>query len=120
LQDLGQGYVVAALTGIGFRTTDSWKLETRTFVSSDGATRMRVIRPRDRENLFTPAGLRHIEDLAGSSRMVAFAYSSTLRRIYKRAPDSLEAIGPSIVLDLEKLRAATPDKIAVDALGRLP
>ena len=120
LQDLGQGYVVAALTGMGFRTTDSWKLESRTFVSPDGATRVRVIRPRDRENLFTPAGLRHLEDLAGGSRVVAFAYTSTLRRIYNRAPDSLEEIGPSVVLDLEKLRTVTPDKIAVDAFGRLP
>lgn len=124
LQDLGQGYVVAALTGIGLRTTDSWKLEVRTFVSPDGATRVRVIRPRDREDLFTPGGLRHLEDLAGGSRMVAFAYSSTLRRIYKRSPESLEQTGSTVVLDLEKLRAATldktPDKIAVDAPGRLP
>ncbi len=124
LQDLGQGYVVASLTGLGLRTTDSWKLESRTFVSPDGAARVHVIRPRDREDLFSPAGLQHILDLAGGSRMVAFAYSSTLRRIYKLAPDSLEQIGPSVVLDLEKLRAATlnktPDKIAVDASGRLP
>jgi hypothetical protein len=120
LQDLGQGYVVAALASAGFRTLDSWKLDVRTFVSADGATRVRVIRPRYRENLFTPAGLQHIEDLAGSSRMVAFAYSSTLRRIYNRAPDSLEQNGPSVVLDLQKLRAATPDKIAVDAFERLP
>jgi hypothetical protein len=90
LQDFGQGFVVAALAGMGFRTLDSWKLEARTFVSPDGATRVRVIRPLDREYLFAPAGQRHIDDLAAGNRLVAFAYTSTLRRIYKRAPDALE------------------------------
>jgi hypothetical protein len=120
LQDFGQGFVVSTLAGMGFRTRDSFKLEVRTFVSPDGASRIRVIKPNDREDLFADPGLQRIEALAGGSRLVAFAYSSTLRRIYRRAPESLERIGPCVVLDLDRLRAATPDKIAVGATAPLP
>jgi hypothetical protein len=119
LQDFGQGFVVVTLAGMGLRTADSSKMEARTFASPDGATRVRVIRPRDREELFAPAGQRHIEDLAGGGRVAAFAYSSTLRRIYRRAPDSLEQIGAAVVLDLDKLRMPA-DKITVGAPERLP
>jgi hypothetical protein len=120
LQDYGQGFVISALAGMGFRTRDSWKLELRTFVSRDGAATVRVIHLRDREDLFAPPGQRRLENLAGGSRLVILGYSSTLRRIYRRAPAALERIGSVVVLDLDGLRAATPDKIAVDAPARLP
>lgn len=120
LQDMGQGFVVSTLAGMGFTTHDAWKLPQRTFLSADGATSVRVVRARTRDDLFRPEGQREIEALSGGSRVIAYAYTSTLRRLYRRAPDSLQSLGATAaVIDFDKLRAPV-DKMAVSAPGRLP
>jgi hypothetical protein len=116
LQDYGQGFVPATLAGMGYTTRDFWKQEARTFVSADGRTKVRVLRFNDREVLFTPAGRERVEALAGGARMVAFAYTSTLRRLYKAGPGALEKLGATAaVVDLERVRAPA-DKMA-DSVG---
>jgi hypothetical protein len=113
LQDNGQGYTVATLAGMGFITRDPWNRDVRTLVSADGAARVRVLHLRDREVLFSPAGERQVEALAGSPRVVAYAYTSTLRRLYRIAPGALEPLGrTAAILDF--------DKMAISAPGRLP
>ena len=81
------------------------------------ATGVQVLRQRDREDPFTTAGEARLEDLASGSRLVAFAYSSTLRRIYRRAPDALEQVDATVILNLDELRRSA-DKITVGATGR--
>ena len=78
---------------------------------------MQVLRQRDREDPFTTAGEARLEDLASGSRLVAFAYSSTLRRIYRRAPAALEQVDATVILNLDELRRSA-DKITVGATGR--
>jgi len=103
LQDYGQGLVVAELAARGYTTRDPWKQEARTFVSANGRP-IRVLRLHDRDDLFSPAGQARIEEMAGN-RVVAFAYTSTLRRLYRAAPLSLRKLGATAaVLDLGILR----------------
>ncbi len=112
LQDYGQGLLAAELAGMGYYTRDSWKQEVRTFLSVEGGRPIRVVRLRDREDLFTPAGQARVEKMAGGNRLVAFAYTSTLRRLYRTAPLSLHKLGATAaVLDLGILRE-TADKMA--------
>lgn len=113
LADNGQGYITATLAGMGFTTRDPWTrtiadsfLEERRFFAADGR-RIRVLHLRDRESLFTPAGLGRLHNLAGSDVVVVFGYTSTLRRCYKLAPDSLSNLGvTAALLDLGRLHAA--------------
>jgi hypothetical protein len=112
LADLGQGYTVATLAGMRFTTGDSWRriigpsfVEERRFQSPDGSARLNVLRLRDRESLYVADGIARLQELTGSREIVIYGYTSTLRRCYLLAPDSLEPLGvTTAVVDLEKLR----------------
>jgi hypothetical protein len=112
LQDNGEGYAVATLAGMGFTTQDSWKrligpsyvLERR-FFSEDKKRYVRMLRLRNRDNLFTASGIRQLEEISGVQTVVIYAYTSTLRKLYKIAPGALQKLDTATaLLDLEKLR----------------
>ena len=112
LEDQGQGYITATLAGMGFTTRDSWKrsvggsfLGERRFFAADGRA-VRVLRLRERESLFAADDVRRLRELAGADAVVIYGYTSTLRRCYKVAPDSLTQLGATAAeLDLVKLQA---------------
>jgi hypothetical protein len=112
LQDEGEGYATATLAGMNFSTRDSWKrtigdafLVERRFSSADGRS-VRVLRLRDRDSLFAAADVSRLRQLAGTDTVIIFGYTSTLRRCYKLAPDSLTKLGnKSAQLDLDRLEA---------------
>jgi hypothetical protein len=112
LQDNGEGYAVATLAGMGFKTQDSWKrligpsyvLERR-FFSEDKKRQVRMLRLKDRNNLFTASGILQLEDISGVQTVVIYGYTSTLRRLYKIAPGALQKLDTATaLLDLETLR----------------
>ena len=110
LEDEGEGYVTATLAGMNFSTQDGWKhdsadalLGERRFSSADGR-RVVVLRLRDRASLFAAADLNRLRQLAGSDTVVVFGYTSTLRRCYLLAPDSLTKLGAkAALLNLDRL-----------------
>ncbi len=112
LEDQGQGYITATLAGMGFTTRDAWKrsvggnfLGERRFFAADGRA-VRVLWLRDRESLFAADGVRRLRELAGTDAVVIYGYTSTLRRCYKLAPDSLTQLGATAAqLDLVRLQA---------------
>ncbi len=113
LEDQGQGYMTATLAGMGFTTRDDWRrslgggfMGERRFYAAD-QTEIRVLWLRDRDSLFGVAGLSRLRQLAGADAMVIHGYTSTLRRCYKLAADSLTPLGATAArLDLKRLQAA--------------
>ena len=114
LQDQGQGFAVSMLLGMGLKTRDPWNrmlspsfLIERRFASADGKMTLRLFRLAKRDDLFTSGGVRRIEKLAGTDNVATFAYTSTLRRCYKQAPDALKKVGrgtEAALINLDQLR----------------
>lgn len=113
LEDQGQGYMTATLVGMGFTTRDDWRrslgggfLGERRFYAAD-RTEVRMLWLRDRDSLFGAAGLSRLRQLAGADAVVIYGYTSTLRRCYKLAADSLTPLGATAArLNLDELQAA--------------
>ena len=111
LQDRGQGLAVAELAGFGFTTTDAWNrrlgnnfIVERRFLAT-GAKSLRMLRLVDRGSLYRKEDLDELRRIIGAPKVVIYGYTSTLRGLYRLAPDSLWKLGPgSAILDLERLR----------------
>jgi hypothetical protein len=112
LEDMGEGLVPATLAGMGFVTHDFWRrqvvprlLYERRFYAPDGR-QIRVLHLLDRSQLFDSASLQTLRQVAGSDVVVAYAYTSSLRRWYKLAPEALTRMGArAALLDLSKIPA---------------
>jgi hypothetical protein len=97
---------------MGFSTTDSWKrrigpsfVEERRFISQDQKRAVRMLRLNDRNDLYSAEGIRQLENISGAHAVVIYGYTSTLRKLYKLAPGSLQRLDTATaLLDLEALR----------------
>jgi len=98
LQDSGQGRALAAYAALGLTTNDSWKrtVDGGLFIerrfTGPAAMETRLLRLRDRQQLFLGAGIQRLRRVAGDT-VVICGYSTTLRKLYQADPDALEVMG---------------------------
>jgi hypothetical protein len=109
LQDRGEGFAVALLARMQFRTVtlSQWSArETlpfieRRFSSSDQG--LLLVRLTNRDMLYDPSSLHMLRSRVGD-RVMLYGYPATLRRLYKLAPEALEKLGTtSAVLRVDRL-----------------
>jgi hypothetical protein len=115
LLDEQQGFVVSTLLSMHFTTRDPWDhvvvpgfLVERAFTSQDGNCRVQMLELKNKQALLDPAGERRLQHFLGTDRLVLYGYTSTLRRCYRLAPESLQRVGAgtnTAVLNLEALHS---------------
>jgi hypothetical protein len=112
LQDSSQGWGVVAYSALGYRTVDphnrsidhNFVIE-RSWYRPDGPP-SRMLQLVDPKQIFVPSATERLRQVAGSTVIIA-GYPSTLGKLYKIAPHSLEPLGKvTAVLHLDQLSAS--------------
>jgi hypothetical protein len=110
LQDDGNALIMVHLLGHGFVTTESRKnfvdgFNRRQFINPQGQTVV-VIQLQERPSLFQPNQVQTLmANLGGEKALFYSHYSSSLKKLFRLAPQAAQATGPlSAVLDLTQLR----------------